>query len=468
MDPLRYGVATSAFQIEGATGADGRGQSIWDEFCTRPGVVLDGSDGTVACDSYHRGEQDLALLVELGVSSYRFSIAWPRVQPTGSGAVNPAGLDHYARLVDRLLEAGIQPLPTLYHWDLPQPLEDLGGWPARDTAHRFADYSGLVVDRLADRVGVWATHNEPWCTAFLGYAAGVFAPGRREPQNAYLAAHHLLLSHALAAERVRAHHADAEVGIVLNLAPVHAEPDADPAAVDAVDVIQNRLWLDALTVGRYPDLVPLPRTDELADDLARIAGSADWLGVNYYTPFRIGGPGDAVDQDADAVGQDVDAVGQDVDAVGQDVDAVGQDVDAYPGAPEFSFRPRPPYTAMGWEVDASGLEQVLLRVAEAAPGTPLRVTENGASFPDATLAPDGSVLDEDRISYLRGHLAAVERARSAGAPVLDYLAWSLLDNFEWAQGYTQTFGLVTVEPGSLRRVPKASFAWFAEHVRSHR
>jgi len=442
MQPLRYGVATSAFQIEGATEADGRGASTWDEFCTRPGVVLDGSDATVACDSYHRGEQDLALLVELGVSSYRFSIAWPRVQPTGSGAVNQAGLDHYARLVDALLEAGITPLPTLYHWDLPLPLEERGGWPDRDTAHRFADYSGIVADRLADRVGVWATHNEPWCTAFLGYAAGVFAPGRREPQAAYRAAHHLLLSHALAAEQLRARRADVEVGIVLNLAPVHAEPDADPAVVDAVDAIQNGLWLQALTGGRYPDVVPHV-SDDLAADLALIAGSADWVGVNYYTPFRIAGPDAAVD-------------------------AVGQEVDAFPGAPEFSFRPRPPYTSMGWEIDAAGLEQVLLRVSAELPGTPLRVTENGASFPDATLAPDGSVQDDDRIAYLRDHLAAVERARAAGAPVQEYVAWSLLDNFEWAQGYTQTFGLVTVEPGSLRRVPKASFSWFAEHARAGR
>lgn len=442
MQPLQYGVATSAFQIEGASTADGRGPSIWDEFCTRPGVVLDGSDGTVACDSYRRVEDDLALLVELGVTSYRFSIAWPRVQPTGSGAVNPAGLDHYARLVDRLLELGIRPLPTLYHWDLPQPLEDAGGWPVRDTALRFADYSGLVADRLADRVQVWATHNEPWCTAFLGYAAGVFAPGRREPDAAYRAAHHLLLSHALGAEQVRARRADAEVGIVLNLAPVHAEPGVDPAAVDAVDAIQNRLWLDALTGGRYPAVVP-DVSDVLDADLTLIAGSADWLGVNYYTPFRIGPPDAAVD-------------------------AVGQDVHAFPGAPDFSFHPRPPFTSMGWEVDATGLEAVLLRVAEALPGIPLRVTENGASFPDATLADDGSVVDSDRISYLREHLAAVQRARSAGAPVLDYVAWSLLDNFEWAQGYTQTFGLVAVEPGSLRRVPKASFAWFAGHVRAGR
>ena len=442
MRPLGFGVATSAFQIEGASQDEGRGPSIWDVFCAIPGTVLDGSDGSVACDSYHRGEQDLALLVELGVTSYRFSIAWPRVQPAGSGGVNQAGLDHYSRLVDRLLELGIRPLPTLYHWDLPQPLEAAGGWPERTTAFRFADYSGLVADALADRVQVWTTHNEPWCTAFLGYAAGVFAPGRREPAAAYRAAHHLLLSHALAAEQVRGRRADAEVGIVLNLAPVHAEPGVDPGAVDVVDAIQNRLWLDALSHGTYPEVVPHV-SDHLEDDLAAISGSADWVGVNYYTPFRVGAPSGRVD-------------------------AVGQDVDAYPGAPPFSFCPRAPYTAMGWEVDASGLEAVLVRVAETFPGVALRVTENGASFPDDVLAADGSVVDEDRIAYLRGHLGAVDRARSAGVPVLDYVAWSLLDNFEWAQGYTQTFGLVSIEAGSLRRVPKTSFGWFAEQVRTRR
>ncbi len=440
MGPLRHGVATSAFQIEGATDADGRGPSVWDVFCDRAGTIKDGSDGRTACDSYHRSEEDLALIEQLGVSSYRFSVAWPRVQPTGRGPVNAPGLDHYERLVDALLARGVQPLPTLYHWDLPQALEDAGGWPARDTALRFADYAGLVADRLADRVSDWSTHNEPWCTAFLGYASGVFAPGRTEPDAAYLAAHHLLLSHALGAEQVRARSASARVGIVLNLAPVRAEPGADPVAVDVVDAVQNRLWLQALGQGSYPEVLPQLAGHE--DDLARTAGSADWVGVNYYTPFRVGAGG------------------------GVAADAVGQDVDAFPGAPPFRFVPRPPLTAMGWEVDATGLEQVLLRVAADLPGTPLRVTENGASFPDDRRDDAGAVVDEDRVSYLREHLAAVERARQSGAPVTDYVAWSLLDNFEWAQGYTQTFGLVSVEEGTLRRVPKASFRWFAEHVRT--
>ncbi|MCW2607290.1 MAG: broad-specificity cellobiase [Frankiales bacterium] len=440
MGPLRHGVATSAYQIEGAVDVDGRGPSVWDTFCARPGTVLDGSDGSTACDSYRRQDEDLALLVDLGVSSYRFSVAWPRVQPTGSGPANPAGLDHYERLVDALLARGLQPLPTLYHWDLPQALEDAGGWPVRDTALRFADYAGLVADRLADRVTDWSTHNEPWCTAFLGYASGVFAPGRREPEAAYLTAHHLLLSHALGAEQVRARSASARVGIVLNLTAVRGEEGADPAAVDVVDAVQNRLWLQALSDGTYPEVLTHLAGHE--DDLAGVRGSADWVGVNYYTPFRVG-PG-----------------------TGGPVDAVGQDVDAFPGAPPFAFAPRPPLTDMGWEVDATGLEEVLLRVAADLPGVPLRVTENGASFPDDHRDDDGAVVDEDRVSYLRDHLAAVDRARAAGVPVTDYVAWSLLDNFEWAQGYTQTFGLVSVEPGTLRRVPKASFRWYAEHVRA--
>ncbi len=443
MAPLRLGVATSAFQIEGASAIDGRGPSIWDDFCAQPGRILDGSNGSTACDSYARTGDDIALLRELGVAGYRFSIAWPRIQPFGTGAANQAGLDHYSRFVDELLSAGITPMVTLYHWDLPAPLEQAGGWPARDTAHRFADYAELVATRLGDRVEQWITHNEPWCAAFLGYAAGVFAPGRTDPADAFRAAHHLLLSHALAAERVRAVASGASVGLALNLTPVHAADGADPEAVRVVDGIQNGLWLDPLLDGRYPDLPHLAQAvPDPADDLAFVHGSADWLGINYYTPFRVGVP---LPERA----------------------GVGQEVDAYPGAPPFSFHPTPPLTRMGWEVDPEGLAQVLRRVAEQAPGLTLRVTENGAAFPDVRDA-QGAVLDRDRIDYLAGHLSVVERVRVEGVPVTDYLAWSLLDNFEWAQGYTQTFGLVSVEPGTLRRVPKASFAWYAEQVRSRR
>ena len=441
---LGFGVATSAYQVEGAVAADGRGPSVWDVFCAEPGRVVDGSDGRVACDSYHRLDEDLALLQGLGVSAYRFSIAWPRVQPTGSGPVNPRGLDYYERLVDALLAAGVRPFPTLFHWDLPQALQDAGGWPERDTALRFAEYAGVVHERLGDRVQAWATLNEPWCTAFLGYASGMFAPGRREPAAAFATAHHQLLGHALAAQALHAVDPRAEVGIVLNLAPVRPEPAADPAAVEVVEAIQNGLWLDALADGTYPAVLGDALAPAVRDgDLELVRGSADWVGVNYYVPIRVGPPAGAVV-------------------------AVGQDVDAYPGAPPFSFWPRPPLTSMGWETDATGLEELLLEVARRLPGTPLRVTENGASFPDDVLAADGSVVDDDRIAYLEKHLAALDRAIAAGVPVLDYFAWSLMDNFEWAQGYTQTFGLVTVEPGSLRRTPKASYAWYAELVARRR
>lgn len=431
---LRLGAATSAYQIEGAVVADGRGVSIWDTLAARPGAVVDASDGTVACSSYDLLQEDLDLLAGLRARAYRFSVAWPRVQPTGSGATNPAGLDYYERLVDGLLDRGIEPLPTLYHWDLPQPLEDAGGWPARDTALRFVDYARVVADRLDDRVRTWSTMNEPWCSAFLGYAAGVHAPGRREPEAAYAAAHHLLLGHALAAQALPG----LDVGIVLNLCPVRPEPGFE-AVAELVDAIQNRLWLDPLADGGYPQLL-LDRSPALADavqdgDLAAVVGSAAWLGVNYYTPHRPG-PDDGA------------------------LAAPGADSAAFPYAGEFAMHPRGELTTMGWEVDPTGLEQVLLTVAARLPGLPLRVTENGAAWPDLDRDATGAVADPRRIDYLREHLAAVERARDQGAPVLDYLVWSLLDNWEWAKGYTQLFGLVEVARDG-RRMPKQSYGWYA-------
>ena len=441
LPPLGLGVATASYQVEGASEADGRGPSIWDVFAAQPGTIADGSDGSVACGSYDRWEEDLDLVAGLGVDAYRFSVAWPRVQPTGSGAVNPAGLDHYERVVDGLLARGLRPLPTLYHWDLPQPLEDAGGWPVRETALRFVDYAAAVGERLGDRVTAWCTFNEPWCTAFLGYAAGIHAPGRQLGTGAFAAAHHLVLAHALGAEAVRAAVPSAEVGIVLNLAPVRLEPGGDPAAAAYVDAVQNGVWLGPLVEGRYPDEVAAHGAAAVLDgDLARVQGSADWIGVNYYTPFRVAGEGG--------------------------VGGATQDLRAYPGAPPFVFAPRQPVTAMGWEVDATGLEQVLLETARRAPGVPLRVTENGAAYDDEHRAADGSVDDQDRTAYLRDHLAAVERARSAGAPVLDYVAWTLLDNFEWAEGYRKKFGLVEVLQPSLDRRPKASYRWLAEQART--
>ena len=438
---LGWGVATASYQVEGSLDVGGRGPSIWDVFAARPGAISDGSDGTTACGSYDRVDEDLDLVAGMGVGAYRFSIAWPRVQPDGRGPGLAAGLDLYDRVVDGLLARGLRPLPTLYHWDLPQALEDAGGWPARDTALRLADYAAVVGARLGDRVETWATLNEPWCSAFLGYAAGVHAPGRREGDVAYAAAHHLLLGHALAAQALRSASPAADVGIVLNLAPVRREPDGDPAAVDVVDAVQNRLWLDALADGSYPSVLPALADPELVrpGDLEAVRGSAAWVGLNYYTPYRVA-------------------------AVGSGTGSAPQDTAAYPGAPAFEFAPRDPRTAMGWEVDATGLEEQLLALAARLPGVPLRVTENGAAYDDEVRGPDGSVDDQDRIAYFAAHLDALDRARAAGAPVVDYVAWTLLDNFEWAYGYSKRFGLVEVEPGTLRRVPKASYRWFAERL----
>jgi beta-glucosidase len=419
-----YGVATSAFQIEGAVDADGRGPSTWDEFCTRPGAIKDGTDAVIACDSYHRFDEDLALLVDLGVDAYRFSIAWPRIQPTGRGPVNEPGLAYYDRIVDALLDRDIRPFPTLFHWDLPLALEQAGGWPARDTAYRFVEYAQLVTERLSDRITTWATHNEPWCTAMLGHAAGVFAPGNRDRDKAYDAAHHLLLSHAMTKQALP----DLNLGIVLNLTVVRTERDGDPGAADVVDAWQNRLWLDALADGRYPAVLGDPEALE-DGDLEAIEGSADWLGINYYTPFRIG-------------------------PVTAASDAVGQDVDAFPGSPPFAFAPRGPVTTMGWEVDPTGLAETIRMTAGRLPDLPLRITENGIATSD----------DEERIAYLKGHLAAVEQVQEEGIDVRDYFAWSLLDNFEWAQGWTQDFGLVAVDRATLERTPKPSFHWYREHI----
>ena len=441
---LAYGAATASYQIEGASTEDGRGASIWDTFVTRPGAIRDGSDGSVACDSYHRYEEDADLVAGLGVGWYRFSIAWPRVLPEGTGRVEPRGLDYYDRLVDALLARGVSPTATLYHWDLPQPLEDRGGWVERSTAEAFADYSMLVHERLGDRVGVWATHNEPWCAAYLGYAAGIHAPGRREAGAAHAAAHHLLLGHGLAAARL--HEAGVtDVGIALNLAPFWPESPEAVAVTDGIDAIRNRLWLGALVDGAYDEGL-LAVAPELADpglvrdgDLELVRGSADWVGVNYYTPFRPTLADPALE--------------------------THPEVDAYPGAAPVSFVVREPRTDIGWEVDASGLEELLVETHRRT-GLPLVVTENGAAYADDTLVEGaaGVIDDQDRIAYLRDHIAATERAREAGADVRAYILWTLLDNFEWAEGYTKTFGVVHVDPKDQTRTPKASYHWLAEHV----
>ncbi|RGC69414.1 Beta-glucosidase B [Micromonospora sp. MW-13] len=441
---FRWGVATSSYQIEGAVAEDGRTPSIWDTFCRVPGAVAGGDNGDVACDHYHRMPQDVALIADLGVDTYRFSVAWPRVQPGGRGPANPAGLAFYDRLVDELLGRGVDPWVTLYHWDLPQELEDAGGWPERDTAYRFADYAMLVFDALNDRVRTWTTLNEPWCSAMLGYAYGEHAPGRRDLGDAIAAAHHLLLGHGLATRRIRAAATGpVEVGITLNLGTADPATDsaADHDAARAADGLGARLYLDPLVHGRYPadvladlaaDGVTVPVRD---DDLTVIAAPLDVLGVNYYFGQLFSG----------------------VDAAGRDRDAAGRPVRrAVPRG-----RPR---TAMDWEIVPECFTDLLLRISRDYPGLPMVITENGAAFDDR---PDarGFVADDDRVDYLAEHLRAVARARQAGADVRGYFAWSLLDNFEWAYGYDKRFGIVRVDYDTQERVPKRSALWFRDTVR---
>jgi beta-glucosidase len=442
---LAFGAATAAYQIEGANTEDGRGPSIWDTFAAKPGATRDGRDGSVACDSYHRFEEDLDLVAGLNAGWYRFSVAWSRIIPAGTGAVETRGLDYYDRLVDAALARGVQPTATLYHWDLPQTLEDRGGWLERSTTEAFADYAMVVHDRLGDRVKVWATHNEPWCAAYLGYAAGIHAPGRKEGGAGHRAAHHLNLAHGLAAARL--HEAGVtDLGIVHNLAPFWPETPEAAGAASELDAVRNRIWLDPLVDGAYDDEL-LRVAPELADpelvrdgDLALVHGSADWLGVNYYTPFRPTLADPTLD--------------------------VHPEVEAYPGVTPVSFVVREPRTDIGWEVDGSGLEQLLVDTHKRT-GLPIMVTENGAAYPDDALVEGAAghvVDDQDRIGYLRDHIAATEAARAAGADVRGYIVWTLLDNFEWAEGYTKTFGVVHIDPQDLTRTPKASYHWLAGHI----
>jgi beta-glucosidase len=433
-----WGTATASYQIEGAVHEGGRTPSIWDTFSHRPGAVVDGDTGDVADDHYHRYAADVALLADLGVTHYRFSLAWPRLQPDGRGPINPAGLDFYQRLVDELLGRGIQPWVTLYHWDLPQILEDAGGWPVRDTAERFADYAALTHAALKDRISSWTTLNEPWCSAFLGYAAGHHAPGRTEPAAALAAAHHLLLGHGLAIGHLRDQDPAAQLGITLNLHPI--EPATDSAAdVDAarrVDAVSNRIFLDPLLRGAYPaelraDVAAVSDLAFVRDGDEKIIGAPiDLLGVNYYrrTVVRAGGP----------AGSSPVWVGS------TEVEEVG------------TGRPT---TEMGWEIDPSGLYDMLARLQRDY-AVPLYVTENGAAFADVP-GPDGGVADPERIAYLDGHLRAAQRAIADGVDLRGYFVWSLLDNFEWAYGYSKRFGLVYVDYATQQRIPKDSATWFA-------
>ncbi|WP_319463677.1 GH1 family beta-glucosidase [Micromonospora sp. RTP1Z1] len=441
---FRWGVATSSYQIEGAVAEDGRTPSIWDTFCRVPGAVANGDTGDVACDHYHRMPQDVAVIADLGLDTYRFSVAWPRVQPGGRGPANPAGLAFYDRLVDELLGRGVDPWVTLYHWDLPQELEDAGGWPLRDTAYRFADYAELVFDALGDRVKTWTTLNEPWCSAMLGYAYGAHAPGRRDLDDGIAAAHHLLLGHGLAVQRLRATATGpVDLGITVNLATADPATDspADRDAARAADGLGNRLYLDALVHGRYPEDVVADLAREgvripvVDGDLAIISTPFDVLGVNFYFGQLFSG---------------VDEQGRERDDAGRPVQRV--------------VRRDLPRTAMDWEIVPESFTELLVRLSQDYPGVPMVITENGAAFDDRPDA-DGFVDDDDRVMYLTEHLRAVARARLAGADVRGYFAWSLLDNFEWAYGYDKRFGIVRVDYDTQRRTPKRSALWYRDTVR---
>ncbi|MFI1192945.1 GH1 family beta-glucosidase [Micromonospora sp. NPDC020750] len=439
-----WGAATAAYQIEGAARDDGRGPSIWDTFSRTPGKVFAGHTGDVACDHYHRYADDVALMAELGLRAYRFSVAWSRIQPDGTGPVNPRGLDFYDRLTDALLDRGIDPIVTLYHWDLPQTLQDRGGWANRETAEHLATYAAAVHGRLGDRIRTWTTLNEPWCSAYLGYGNGVHAPGVRDAGAAFAAVHHLLLGHGLAARALRAAGAEV-VGITLNPADVQpADPDsaADAAAVRLVDGLQNRIFLDPLTGAGYPADV-LEHVSRMVEptfirdgDEKLIAAPIDLLGINYYAPTYVAGRPD------------------------------GAGGGAYPGTERaVEFLPATgPLTEMGWMIEPAGLTRLLERLAADYPGLPLMITENGGAFPDrgGEAGPDGAtpVADTDRIAYLDGHLRAVHEAIGRGVDLRGYLVWSLLDNFEWAEGYRKRFGIVHVDYLTQRRTPKASARWY--------
>ena len=419
-----WGSATSSFQIEGATDEDGRGESIWDRFCEKPGAISDKTNGKVACDHYHRYKDDVALMSELKLAAYRFSIAWPRIFPNGGGAVNSKGLDFYDRLVDELLSANITPFATLYHWDLPQALEAKNGWVNRDTAHYFVDYTHAVVEKLGDRVASWATLNEPFVSASLGYRTGDHAPGRTSLNDSFAAAHHLLLAHGMAMPVIREHAPNSQAGIVLNFTPSfpYSDSEEDIKANETTDAFENRWYVEPIAGKGYPqrgvELLGWEQKEIQAGDLETIATPIDFLGVNYYTrqTRRAGST----------------------------------------PAPQTL-----PVTDMGWEIYPQGINELLTTLHQRHQFKQYFITENGAAMPDKADASD-NVDDQDRIDYIHDHLQQVHLAMSDGVPVKGYFAWSLFDNFEWAFGYSKRFGIVRVNYDTLERTPKASARWFSQ------
>ena len=443
-----WGAATSAYQIEGAAHEDGRAQSAWDRFAAIPGATYQGQTGEIAADHYHRMEEDVALMADLNLSAYRFSLSWPRILPQGTGAVNERGLDFYDRLVDALLARGIRPLATLYHWDLPLALQDRGGWLVRDTAYAFADYAEVVARRLGDRVDWWITHNEPWCSAYLGYALGIHAPGLHDKQLAVEAGHHILLSHGLAVPRMRGHlSSQAQVGIAPDFYPVYAADDRPETllAVKQADAFRNRWFLDPLFRGCYPDelfttlgVVPPAVRDS---DFSIISAPIDFLGINYYSRMLVRGRADTISI-AERTGP----------------------VDSYEAIKRI---PGASYTDMGWEIFPDGLANILTRIHREYAPKALIITESGAAFDDHW---DGShdIHDQQRTDYLQRHVQTVAQVIREGVPIKGYCVWSFLDNFEWSEGYRKRFGLVYVDYPTQRRIIKDSGRWYASFVASQR
>jgi beta-glucosidase len=435
---FRWGMATAAYQIEGAAAEGGRGPSIWDTFAHTPGLTKHGDTGDIACDHYHRWEADLDLLAGLGVTDYRLGLSWTRLQPSGRGPLNDEGVVFYERLLTGMRARGIRPLVTLYHWDLPQPLEDAGGWPARGTAERFGEYAGLVLARLGHLADDWITLNEPWCSSFLGYGSGAHAPGRTNHRDAVAAAHHLNLAHGLALAAIRAVAPGARVGItniVTDIVPATESP-LDLAAASRLDAASNRVFLDPVYLGEYSRSVletlgPLGLTDVIQPgDLELIAAPTDFAGVNHYQ---------RVIASHDDAAQPV----------------------------QVRERPaEPATTSFGWSVIPESLTAVLTRVSREFTALPLYVTENGASFDDY-VDPNGDVRDTERVDYLAGYLAAAGRAIAEGADLRGYYAWSFLDNFEWAEGYSKRFGLVYVDYRTQERIPKLSAHWYRRVISDH-
>lgn len=441
-----WGVSTSAYQIEGAVTEGGRGPSTWDTFCAEPGRIANGDTGEVACDHYHRYAEDVGLMKELGVDVYRFSFSWPRVQPTGKGLANGAGLDFYDRLIDELLAAGIKPAPTLFHWDTPQELEDAGGWLNRDITYRFADYAKILAERFSDRVPLWMTINEPMVLTLIGYAVGGHAPGKQLGFEALPVAHHQLLAHGRAVQALRAGGAS-NIGIASNHAPTWPASDSaeDVEAAGLYDNLINWMFVDPILLGEYPNGIGDGMPGPVAEDLKIISTPIDWFGLNHYAPARVGAPTGNPDTAA---------------------------TDGIPIPEGLPFEPRAfegvEKTDFGWPIvpDAFGeiLRTMKARYGDKLP--PIYITENGCAINDGPV--DGVVDDQRRIDYLDGYLRSLKSAIDDGVDVRGYFQWSLLDNFEWSVGYTQRFGLIHVDYETLERTPKASYHWYRDLIAKNR